>query len=151
MSSPPPEALPPPRDRTPPASSTAVAQRMSVVRRRDTRPELELRRELHARGRRYRVDVRPVPGLRGRADIVFPRWRVAVYVDGCFWHACPEHGNLPKANRSWWRLKFTSIAARDADVAVEFAAHGWLVVRVWEHEDPVRAAARIAQLVAARG
>ena len=78
---------------------------MRANRRRDTGPELALRRELHRRGLRYRVDHAPIAGLRCRADIVFTRARVAVFVDGCFWHACPEHGNIPTANREWWQAK----------------------------------------------
>src|SRR4051794_33719830 len=91
----------------------ALGARMSRVRRRDTRPELALRRQLHGRGLRYRVDAPPFPGLRSRADIVFGPAQVAVYVDGCFWHGCPVHGNLPKNNREWWRAKLAANAARD--------------------------------------
>jgi len=127
----------------PPASSAAVAQRMSVVRRRDTQPELALRRELHARGRRFRVDVRPIRNLRGRADIVFTRRRVAVYVDGCFWHGCPEHGVMPKSNRGWWMEKIAATKDRDRRAEQALHADGWKVVRVWEHEHPSSAADRV--------
>lgn len=116
---------------------------MARVARRDTRPELEIRRELHARGLRYRVDVSPVPSLRGRADILFRPARVAVYVDGCFWHSCPDHGVLPKGNRDWWREKLAATVRRDRTTDSALAELGWRVVRVWEHEDPVAAADRI--------
>jgi DNA mismatch endonuclease (patch repair protein) len=94
-------------------TSVRVSQQMAKVARRDTRPELELRRELHARGMRYRVDAVPDSKLRSRADILFRRARVAVYVDGCFWHSCPEHGVLPKNNREWWRAKLKATVLRD--------------------------------------
>src|SRR5690348_13750074 len=113
---------------------------MSRVARRDTRPELEIRRELHARGLRYRVDVSPVPSLRGRADILFRPGRVAVYVDGCFWHSCPDHGVLPKGNREWWREKLAATVRRDRSTDSVLTGMGWRVVRVWEHESPAAAA-----------
>lgn len=116
---------------------------MARVARRDTRPELELRRVLHARGRRYRIDVSPDPALRGRADIVFARPQVAVYVDGCFWHSCPEHGVLPKGNREWWRAKLEATVRRDRSTEAALRERGWKVVRVWEHEDPELAADRV--------
>lgn len=120
---------------------------MARLARRDTRPEVELRRELHARGMRYRIDVRPHHELRGRADILFRRSRVAVYVDGCFWHSCPEHGVMPKGNREWWRAKLKATVRRDR--ATEKALHdlGWTVLRVWEHEDPRIAADRVEAAV----
>src|SRR5438105_437916 len=101
------------RARTPPASSPAARATMQANRRRDTGPELALRRELHRRGLRFRVDHPPVSGLQCRADMVFTRARVAVFVDGCFWHGCPEHGTLPRANGEWWRAKLEANAARD--------------------------------------
>lgn len=116
---------------------------MAKVARRDTRPELELRRVLHARGLRYRVDVAPEPELRGRADIVFRQARVAVYVDGCFWHSCPDHGVLPKGNREWWRAKLEATVQRDRTTERTLRDLGWMVVRVWEHEDPDEAADRV--------
>jgi DNA mismatch endonuclease (patch repair protein) len=124
---------------------------MAKVATRDTRPELELRRGLHARGLRYRVDARPEAALRGRADILFPGPRVAVYVDGCFWHSCPDHGVLPKGNREWWRAKLEATVERDRASEDALAARGWTVVRVWEHEDPVAAADRIEAAVRAAG
>ena len=113
---------------------------MLANRRRDTAPEIALRRELHRRGLRFRVDFPPLPGLRCRADIVFTRRRIAIFVDGCFWHACPDHGNVPKANREWWRAKLEANVARDRRNEQALVQAGWKVVRVWEHE-PVGAAA----------
>lgn len=110
--------------------------------RRDTGPEVALRREVWRRGLRYRVDTTPIPGRR-RADLVFTRARVAVFVDGCFWHRCALHGTTPKANREWWLAKLDANAARDRATDRELAAAGWTVVRVWEHEEPVAAASRV--------
>ena len=122
---------------------------MRRTRRSGTRPELALRSALHRRGVRFVVD-RSVPGgdRRRRADILLRGPRIAVFVDGCFWHSCPEHAHLPKTNTEWWRLKFRGIARRDRDSRL--AAAGWLVVRIWEHEDPGEAAAAIEQLVGSR-
>jgi DNA mismatch endonuclease (patch repair protein) len=121
---------------------------MQRTKRSGTRPELALRSALHRRGLRFVVD-RPVPGgdRRRRVDILLRGVQIAVFVDGCFWHACPEHSHLPKTNTSWWRLKFPSIAGRDRDTDVGLGAAGWLAVRIWEHEDPVEAARTIEQLV----
>ena len=113
---------------------------MRATRRRDTAPEMALRRELHRRGLRFMVDFAPVRGLRCRADLVFTRARVAVFVDGCFWHACPEHGNLPKANGAWWQEKLRQNVARDRRNDRELRDAGWQVIRCWEHE-PADAAA----------
>jgi DNA mismatch endonuclease (patch repair protein) len=121
---------------------------MQRTKRSGTRPELALRSALHRRGLRFVVD-RPVPGgnRRRRVDILLRRARIAVFVDGCFWHSCPEHCHLPKTNTSWWRLKFRGIVRRDRDTDAQLASAGWLAVRVWEHEDPVEAAREIEQLV----
>lgn len=135
----------------PGASSVQVSARMSRAARRETAPELALRRALHAAGHRYRV-VHPVPGNRRRTiDIAFPKARVAVFVDGCFWHGCPEHGTRPRANGQWWIAKLEANRARDADTDRKLRAAGWQVVRVWEHED-VQAALSVveAALVEAR-
>jgi len=102
--------------------------------RRDTKPELLIRRELHRRGHRYYVDRAPLPGLRRRADLVFPRLKVAVYVDGCFWHVCPLHGTIPRTNRNWWIAKLEANVCRDRDTDERLAAASWRSIRVWEHE-----------------
>ena len=101
-------------------------------------------------GLRFRVDAKPLADSRRRADIVFRRARVAVFVDGCFWHGCPIHGTIPKANRDWWVEKLKANRARDetTDAALEEA--GWLSVRVWEHEQAEEAAEAIAALVRQR-
>jgi DNA mismatch endonuclease (patch repair protein) len=122
---------------------------MSRQARRDTAPELSLRRALHRRGLRYRVGVRPIRELRGAADIVFTRARVAVYVDGCFWHLCPEHATMPANNASWWRAKLEGNWERDRRTDALLESQGWRVVRVWEHEDPEEAATRVVDAVAA--
>lgn len=102
---------------------------------------MRLRRELHSRGLRYRVNVPVLPdGRRRRADIVFTRARVVVFVDGCFWHACPEHGTLPKTNREWWRSKLDRNAERDRDTDRRLRDASWTVLRFWEHENVVNAA-----------
>lgn len=112
----------------------ALSARMSVLARRDTKPEILLRRALHARGHRYRVQL-PVPGLaRRRIDIAYPGRKVAVFVDGCFWHRCPVHCRVPATNKEWWLWKFERNTARDTDTNRHLAELGWTVVRVWEHE-----------------
>lgn len=123
---------------------------MSRQRRRDTEPELALRRELHARGLRYRLAY-PVPGVsRCTIDIAWPSRKIAVFVDGCFWHRCPLHASMPHANGSWWAKKLEGNVARDQKVNAALEERGWTVVRVWEHEDPAEAAERIAALVQMR-
>lgn len=124
-------------------SSPAVRDRFRRQRARDTAPELALRRLLHARGLRYRVDFAPLPGLRRRADVVFTRARIAVFVDGCFWHRCPQHATEPKSNALWWQGKLERNVQRDRDTDAVLAAAGWLVLRMWEHEDAASAADRV--------
>ena len=110
-----------------------LSAKMSTLARRDTAPELALRRELHRRGLRYRVQTK-VPGNDRRTiDIAFPRAQLAVYVDGCFWHGCPEHFVHPRANSEWWRWKIERNQARDQDTDRVLQAQGWTVLRVWEH------------------
>ena len=120
---------------------------MQLQRERDTAPELALRRELHRRGLRYRVDRQIVPGTRRRVDIVFGSAKVAVFVDGCFWHRCPDHGVIPKSNPEYWIPKFQRNGERDRETACLLAADGWDVVRVWEHEPVESAAERIEAAV----
>jgi DNA mismatch endonuclease (patch repair protein) len=131
----------------PSASSPAVRARFQRQRTRDTAPEMALRRELHHRGLRYRVDVPLLGSRRGRVDIVFSRARVAVMVDGCFWHRCPIHGLAPKANAAWWQQKLDRNVERDRRTGEELTSSGWRVVRVWEHEKPDAAADRIEAAV----
>jgi DNA mismatch endonuclease (patch repair protein) len=99
---------------------------------------------LHASGYRYRTDYRlDVPGARVRPDIVFTRRRLAVFIDGCFWHRCPEHGTSPRVNTSYWAPKLERNIARDQRVDQALRAAGWTVLRIWEHVDPVEAAAQV--------
>lgn len=114
--------------------------------RRDTASELALRREVWRRGLRYRVDVAPIRDRR-RADLVFTKTKVAVYVDGCFWHRCPVHATTPKSNQAWWIAKLEANVARDRATERELSDAGWTVVRVWEHEEPAAAASRVIAVV----
>lgn len=117
---------------------------MRSNRRTGTIPERRLRSQLHQRGLRFRVDYPiHVSGLRVRPDVVFTARRVAVFVDGCFWHSCPEHGSIPKANADYWVPKLLRNTERDREIDAGLDAAGWEVIRIWEHEDPVLAAERI--------
>jgi DNA mismatch endonuclease (patch repair protein) len=100
--------------------------------RASTGPEVQLRRALHTAGLRYRVHDRALPGT---PDIVFPRARLAIFIDGCFWHGCSEHGVLPKNNREWWREKLTINRERDQRKDEGLKSIGWLPLHFWEHED----------------
>jgi DNA mismatch endonuclease (patch repair protein) len=133
------------------ASTPAVRDRMQRQRTRDTAPELAVRRLLHSAGLRYRIDVAPLPELRRRADIVFVRARVAVFVDGCFWHGCPLHGSrTTTANTEYWREKVLRNRSRDAETDSQLAAAGWVSFRAWEHQDPVAVASEVAEIVCRR-
>ena len=118
---------------------------------RDTRPELALRSAAHALGLRYRVSVRPLRELRRTADLVFPRVKVAVFLDGCFWHGCPEHHTIAATNARFWAEKVESTRSRDRETDRRLADSGSTSIRVWEHEDPVEAAQRIQAVVRGRG
>lgn len=117
------------------------------MRQKGTRAEIGLRKALHAKGLRYRLQVPILAGLRRTADIVFPRARIAIFVDGCFWHGCPEHCSWPKRNADFWREKIEANRSRDADTDRRLNALGWTTVRLWEHEDPGEVANWIAALV----
>lgn len=123
---------------------------MRANRGRDTGPELALRCELHRLGLRYRVHRQPVRGLRLTADIVFGPTKVAVFVDGCFWHSCPIHATHPKANGEWWEAKLQANVERDRRTEMRLTENSWHVVRVWEHESPTVAAAEILRVVSER-
>ena len=120
----------------PAASSEDRRRNMQANRRRDTKPERALRSALHRAGFRYRCDLRiDLPGGRVRPDIVFTRKRVAVFVDGCFWHCCPEHGSRPAVNQIYWSPKLARNVERDARNTKLLTDEGWVVLRIWEHED----------------
>ena len=109
---------------------------MQANRRRDTAPEIAVRRLAHAAGLRYRVDAKPLPHLNRRADLVFTRARVAVFIDGCYWHGCPEHGTMAKTNADYWDAKIARNRERDAETDKLLTGAGWTVVRAWEHAAP---------------
>ena len=133
--------------RHPGPSSVSVARRMARQSRRDTSPELAVRRMLHAAGLRYRVTY-PVPGHRRRTiDIAFTARKIAVFIDGCFWHSCPDHATSPSANRAWWATKLEANRLRDVDTNQHLADLGWTVLRFWEHEDPTAVSSAIADAV----
>lgn len=121
------------RKKDPVPTSAQVSARFARHPTRDTLPELGLRRALHQRGFRYRVDFPPLAGLRRRADIVFTRAQVAVYVDGCYWHGCPVHCKPSGRNVRWWRDKIEATGRRDSDTDAKLTEQGWIVVRIWSH------------------
>jgi DNA mismatch endonuclease (patch repair protein) len=103
---------------------------MSRIRGKNTKPEVALRSALWSLGLRYRLHA----PISGKPDIVFPRHRVAVFVDGCFWHGCPEHSVRPKTNSQFWKDKLEKNIARDRRTSASLTNEGWTVVRFWEHE-----------------
>src|SRR3954451_7897492 len=123
------------------------ARDMRAQRERAPATERAIRSLLHARGLRFRIHRRLLAGSRREVDVVFPGAKVAVFVDGCFWHSCPEHGTWPRNNAAFWRDKTEGNVRRDRDTDARLEAEGWTVVRVWEHEAPADAAARIAAAV----
>ncbi|CAM5659614.1 DNA mismatch repair protein Vsr OS=Streptomyces aurantiogriseus OX=66870 GN=GCM10010251_66420 PE=3 SV=1 [Streptomyces aurantiogriseus] len=128
-------------------SSPGVSARMSRQASKNTGVELAVRRLLHAAGLRYRVEF-PVPGMpRRRIDVAFPRAKVAVLIDGCFWHGCPQHATHPKANADWWRSKLDRNMARDRETTEHLVAQGWTVLRFWEHVPPDEVAAAVRAAV----
>ncbi|MGN6199928.1 very short patch repair endonuclease [Humibacter sp.] len=132
------------------ASSAAARKTMQGNRGRDTKAELAVRRLAHASGLRYRVNARPEPDLRRTADLLFTRARVAVFIDGCYWHGCPEHFTMPATNLNYWSTKIGRNRERDAETTALLAERGWLVLRFWEHEVPASVAERIGQAVRVR-
>ncbi len=129
------------------AASPAIRRAMQGNKSRDTKPEMAVRRAVHAMGLRYRIAARPLAGLSRTADLVFRRARIAVFVDGCFWHGCPAHHVPPKTNANYWAVKIGSNKARDRDTTVLLRAAGWTVMRFWSHEDPSAVAGKISQVV----
>jgi DNA mismatch endonuclease (patch repair protein) len=120
-------------------------------RRADTKPEVLIRSALHRRGYRFRKGfLLRAGGIRVRPDVVFTRWKVAVFIDGCFWHRCPDHGTEPKRNANYWGPKLRANVDRDRRVNEVLSAEGWAVVRVWEHEAVEAAVDQIASTVSSR-
>lgn len=133
--------------KSPLPSSSAARNRMKAVQRSGTKAERLLRQALDELGLQYETDARPIPNSTRRADILFPQEKIAVFVDGCFWHGCLIHGTWAKANAEFWRKKIEANKRRDEDTNFELIQSGWQVVRVWEHEDPNEAALRISALL----
>jgi DNA mismatch endonuclease (patch repair protein) len=128
-------------------SSPEVSERMSKVRNKDTAAEMAIRSELHARGFRYRVNLRTPEAGRSRPDIAFTKQRIAVFVDGCFWHKCPDHATFPKSNEQWWSDKLDINVRRDRSIDSALTEIGWTVLRIWEHENPKEAVDKIVAAV----
>jgi DNA mismatch endonuclease, patch repair protein len=135
---------------TPEPSSDDARRRMQATRQTGTRAELLLREALDNLNLTYNIDVPPIPGVRCRPDISFPDARVAVFVDGCFWHGCPTHGTSPKSNANWWQAKLEANRIRDVSNSLLLKEAGWLPLRFWEHDDPSEAARIVADQVAGR-
>lgn len=131
-------------------ASTTTSTRMTKQKRTGTKPELALRRELHSRGFRYRADEKPEPDIRRTADMLFRKAKVAVFLDGCFWHGCEIHSRDTKSNTLWWRDKIEANKARDAETNDLLEKRGWTVIRVWEHEPTADAADRIEAALRAK-
>lgn len=129
-------------------SSAAASRRMAKVRQKGTAPEIAMRRQLYRIGLRYRVNYEVLKKPRRVADLAFPRLKIAVFIDGCFWHGCPEHASWPKQNAEFWRQKIEANRLRDRDTNERLRNEGWKVLRFWEHESPNVAAEAIAEVVA---
>jgi DNA mismatch endonuclease, patch repair protein len=132
------------------ASSAAVRAVMRANRKRDTAPELRLRSALHRLGLRFRVACRPTPDIPFTADIVFRKARVAVFVDGCYWHGCPIHGTQAHTNAAYWGPKIERNRQRDLHVDALLRAAGWEPIRVWEHDLLPDAVQRVSATLKAR-
>ena len=128
----------------PTPASEAVQRAMKTQATRDTGPEVALRKLLFAAGLRYRINFRVPQAPRRTIDVAFPKWKVAVFVDGCFWHGCPEHCVPPKNNALWWAKKLDANRNRDAGTNALLRAQGWRVLRLWEHLEPNEMADRVA-------
>lgn len=130
------------------SSSPETSRRMAGVRQKGTDAETALRRELYRSGLRYRVNYELLKKPRRVADVAFPGLKIAIFVDGCFWHGCPQHATWPKQNAEFWRQKIEANRLRDADTNSRLLDIGWTVLRFWEHESPIEAAEIVAQTVA---
>jgi DNA mismatch endonuclease (patch repair protein) len=134
----------------PSASSEAALRRMKAAKPRDTAPEKAIRSALHRMGLRYSIDAKPVKELNRRADILFRSLKIAIFIDGCFWHGCPIHGTQAKANAEFWYTKINRNQERDVHTTEYLEKAGWKVIRVWEHEDPLVASKKIYDIVRKR-
>ena len=132
------------------ASSDGVRRSMQSNRPRDTRPELAVRSGLHSAGLRFRKHYRPIKGSRCEVDVAFTRWRVAVLLDGCFWHGCPQHATRPATNAEWWATKLDANIARDRRTDEALTAAGWKVLRFWEHEPTDNVVATVCEVITDR-
>ena len=133
-----------------PPSTSDASRRMRQIRQNNTSAELALRHELHGLGLRYRIHVPVLTKPRRVADVAYRGLRVAVFIDGCFWHGCPLHATWPKGNAEFWRAKIVANKERDRDTDQRLRADGWEVVRIWEHESPEKASKRVATIVERR-
>ncbi len=129
-------------------TSSDTSRRMGKVRQKGTDAEMALRREMHRIGLRYRIDYEVLRKPRRVADVAFPGRKIAVFVDGCFWHGCPEHATWPKRNAEFWRQKIEANRRRDMDTNDRLRSAGWTVLRFWSHESPAEAAKAVARVVA---
>ena len=136
--------------KNPKPSSQAARNRMVAQRQRDTAAELKVRSLVHKLGLRYRVDYPVLDKPRRRADMAFISAKVAVFIDGCFWHGCPKHGTQSKANPKFWKDKIETNKRRDMDTNQRLKKLGWKVIRAWEHEDPSKVASKIKKSVRAQ-
>lgn len=132
---------------TPEAGSPAIRAKMQAQKAKDTKPEMQLRRALHARGLRFRVDAKLPEAGRRTADIAWAGRRIAVFVDGCFWHGCPDHFVLPKSHSRWWQEKIQRNRDRDEDTTRMLLDQGWTVIRIWEHAATSDAASFVQNIV----
>lgn len=130
------------------SSSPSASRRMANVRQKGTDAEVALRQEMHRVGLRYRIDYEVLRNPRRVADMAFPGRKIAIFVDGCFWHGCPEHATWPKQNADFWRQKIEANRQRDSDTNERLRSLGWTVLRFWSHESPAEAARTIAHMVA---
>ncbi|WP_269088223.1 very short patch repair endonuclease [Prescottella equi] len=127
------------------------SRNMRAVKRSGTKPEIRLRSALHKAGLRFRKDFRiRVNGRLVRPDIVFTKLKIAVFVDGCFWHSCPIHGREPRVNTEYWSRKLLRTAQRDREQSQLLEAAGWQAIRIWEHVDVEDAAAVVVTATIAR-
>jgi len=136
--------------KNPVPSSEAALHRMQAVKHRDTAPEKAIRSAIHKRGLRYRIDTKPIKELNRRADILFRKFKVAIFIDGCFWHGCPKHGTIANMNADFWKEKIRRNQERDLDTTNKLISAGWVVIRIWEHEDSENATEKILKVIKKR-